>query len=109
MAGGALLAHNLKATGHPGPARRALWGSIAYTVLVMVLAALLPEQVGGSWIGVATGLAGGLALTSYFQQLVPDHEAFPKRSIVKPLLICLAIFVPLLALVIYAALLTPAP
>ena len=101
VAGGVLLAQNLKDLGRPAAARTALWGSIAYTVLAAVLVAGLPGRSGSGSIGIGVGLLGGWALNAYFARQVPDHDAFPTKVIRKPLLICLLVSVPLLALVLF--------
>ncbi|UYZ60767.1 hypothetical protein [Hymenobacter latericus] len=105
VAGGLMMAHNFRQVGRPDAARKALWGSLAYTALVLLLATLLPENFpdGGS-IGIVTGLSGGMALTNYFRRLVPDAANYPSKSVLKPLLICLLIFIPILLLVVLPAL-----
>ena len=107
VAGGVLLAQNLKDLGRPAAARTALWGSIAYTGLAMVLVSFLPERAGGSAIGLGIGLVGGYGLRAYFARQVPDHNAFPAKGIGKPLLICLLVFVPILVLTLYPLLSAP--
>ena len=72
VAGGALLAQNLKQLGRPAAARIALWGSIAYTVLAGVLVSYLPARAGngsGS-LGIGIVLVGRLGLNDYFAKLV---------------------------------------
>ncbi|WP_324680657.1 hypothetical protein [Hymenobacter sp. GOD-10R] len=106
IAGGVLLAHNLKAVGRPAEARKALWGSIGYFVLALLLTSFLPERASSSSTGLVVGLAGGFGLTAYFEQLVPNKSEFPAKSIRKPLVICLLIFIPALVLMFYALLQT---
>lgn len=101
VAGGVLTAQNLKDVGQPAAARTALWGSIGYTAAVLVLAFLLPASSGGAGIGFVVGYAGALGLEAYFKKYVENREEFPAKRIGKPLLICLLVFVPLVALVIY--------
>ena len=101
VAGGVLLAQNLKDLGRPAAARTALWGSIAYTVLALVLVSFLPERSGGNSLGIGIGLLGGYGLRAYFARQVPDQAAFPAKGIRKPLLICLLVFLPILALMLY--------
>ncbi|WP_303311897.1 hypothetical protein [Hymenobacter sp. BT730] len=102
IVGGVLTAQNFKAVGRFDAARKALWGSIIYTVLVLIAVSYLPERASNSsTIGVVTGLIGGLALTAYSDKVIPQKETFPKKKIWKPLLICLLIFIPLIGLIIY--------
>jgi hypothetical protein len=102
VAGGILLAQNFKNVGRPDAARKALWGSIAYTLLVIAVTAALPEGMsGGSGIGLAVGLAGGFALSSYSETIIKGP--YPAKSIWKPLLICILIFIPVVALIVYTA------
>lgn len=58
VAGGVLLAQNLKDLGRPAAALTALWGSIGYTVLAAVLVSYLPAQSGGGSFGIGVGLLG---------------------------------------------------
>ena len=101
IAGGLLLAQNLRDVGRPEAARNALLGSIGYTALMVWLTSYLPARMGGSSIGLVIGLAGGLGLNAYFEKILPNKDDFPAKSIRKPLLICLLIFVPIVAFVIY--------
>jgi hypothetical protein len=102
VVGGVLTAQNFKAVGRFDAARKALWGSISYTILVLAVVSYLPERASNSSaIGVVTGLIGGLALTAYSDKVIPENGEFPKKKVWKPLLICLLIFIPLIALIIY--------
>jgi hypothetical protein len=101
VAGGVLLAQNLKTVGRPAAARMALWGSIGYTVLALVLVSFLPARVGGGSLGLMIGLVGSYGLNAYFAQVVPDKDTFPAKRIGKPLLICGLVFLPILLLVLY--------
>lgn len=103
VAGGALVAQNLRDVGQPAAARIALWSSLAYTALVMTLAFWLPNGGSGTWIGVATGYLGALGLEAYFRKMVPDgREGHPVKSVARPLLICVLIFGTFFGLLIYA-------
>ncbi|WP_125932516.1 hypothetical protein [Hymenobacter glacialis] len=102
IAGGAMTAQNLKGVGQPAAARKALWGSIGYTVVVLVLVSFLPEKLSGSWLPIIIGYAGAMGLEAYFKKFTSNWSEFPKKGIGKALLICLAISVPLIALVIYS-------
>lgn len=100
IAGGALLAQNLKAVGQPDAARRALWGGIAYTVLAGALVSFLPGT--GNSLGLVLGLGAGYAMNRYYAQLVPGHAAYPAKSIRTPLLLCLLLSLPLVLLLFYS-------
>ena len=107
-AGGFLMAQNLRDVGRPDAAPTALWGGIGYTVVVLGLSTLLPDRFGGIWLPLVVGYAGAMGLEAYFAKFVPNRGGFPAKSIKKPLVICLAIFIPLTALAIYAILDTTA-
>ena len=61
------------------------------------LTGLVAATVSASWSGwpVAWGLA------AYYEKIVANKDDFPAKSVGKPLLICLLIFVPLIASLIY--------
>ena len=99
-----MLAQNFRDVGQPKAARTALLGSIGYTVLMVWLTSFLPERMGGNSIGLIIGLVGGFGLSAYFEKNLPNKDEFPPKRIVKPLLICLAIFIPFIALLLYALL-----
>lgn len=96
------MAQNLKIVGQPAAARTSFWGSIGYTVLVLVMASFLPGSRGSSVIGVITGIAGAQGLEVYAKKFIENRDDFPAKKIGKPLLICSLIFVPLTILVIYS-------
>ena len=102
IAGGAMTAQNLKDVGQPAAARKALWGSIGYTIVVLVLASLLPEKLSGSWLPIVIGYAGAMGLEAYFKKFIRNWSEFPAKGIGKALLICLAVFIPIIALVLYS-------
>ena len=90
LAGGILAFHSLRDAGQPAAARQALWASVGYTALSVLLLNLIPVKTGGLSIGL--GLAWGYVLDSYyFKKYLPDEASFPRKSWVKPLLICLLI------------------
>ncbi len=103
IVGGILLAQNFRDVGQPKAARVALLGGVGYTALMVWLASLLPARMGGgNSIGLIIGLIGGVGLNVYFEKIIPDKDAFPAKSIRKSLLICLLVFVPIVAFIIYA-------
>ncbi|HEX8657470.1 MAG TPA: hypothetical protein VF690_08055 [Hymenobacter sp.] len=103
IAGGALMAQNLREVGQPAAARKALWGSVAYLALLLWLMSYLPDSMGHSWLAVVVGYAGSAGLEWYFGQFVKNRNNFPAKSIRTPLVICLLIFVPLTILMVYSA------
>ena len=102
VAGGALTAHNLRAVGRPDAARKALWGSVAGVVVMMVLLAFLPDSSNNGAYSVGIGLASGYGLNGYADRFIATPRDFPAKSIWRPLLVCLLLFVPIIALLIYA-------
>ncbi|WP_019948913.1 hypothetical protein [Hymenobacter aerophilus] len=102
ITGGVLTAQNLRAVGRPGEAQKALWGSVAYTVVLMGLLYFLPDDSALGAYAVGIGLAGGYGLNSYADKFIGNKRAFPARSVWRPLLVCLLIFAPLIGLLIYA-------
>ena len=109
IAGGALMAQNLREVGQPGAARTALWSSIGYTVGVLWLTSFLPDRVSGVWLPLLVGYAGALGLEAYFKKFVENRNGHPAKNIRKPLLICLAITLPLMALVVYSLIVAGPP
>ncbi|UOQ70078.1 hypothetical protein [Hymenobacter cellulosilyticus] len=104
MAGGFMVAQNLKDVGRPDAARKALWASIAYNVLMVAIFSFLPKQFDGSGsTGIVLGLAGATGLIAYADTIIPNRKEHPAKDINKPLLICLVIFIPLVGLLLYAA------
>ena len=91
LAGGILAAQSLQAAGQPEAARRALWFGRGYFLFCLLLGYLLPAGVSG--LGIGLGIGGGYWLSSYLKKHIPDEASYPRRSIVKPLIICLAITV----------------
>lgn len=96
-----MTAQNLRDVGQPEAARKALWGSIGYTVVVLWLASYLSDRVSGTWLPLVVGYAGAMGLEAYFKKFVENPADFPAKSIRKPLLICLAVTLPLVVLMVY--------
>ncbi|QJX48025.1 hypothetical protein HMJ29_14190 [Hymenobacter taeanensis] len=96
IAGGALLAQNFKVTGNREAARLALWGSIGGMLIILLIIAALPDLPGGSGLGLGIGLAGGLILNAYSDKILGSKEGYPTKKTWKPLLICSAVFIPII-------------
>jgi hypothetical protein len=109
IAGGFLMAQNPRDVDQPEAARKALWGKIGYTLLLLWLTSYLPTRGSGIWLPLVVGYAGALGLEAYFKKFVPNRTDFPVKSIKKPLLICLAITLPLIAVVVYLAVISGSP
>ena len=71
-------------------------------LLLIVLLSFLPIPGNNSSVGIGMGIGGGLALELYAKKYIEDWKDHPTKRIWKPLLICLAIFIPLIAVIIYA-------
>ena len=102
ITGGVMTAQNLKDIGQPEAARKALWGSISYTVAMTWLMTYVPATSSSSVFPIVVGYVGSMGLEAYSKKFIENRDGFPTKSIVKPLLICLAIVVPLLALIFYS-------
>ncbi|MDO7846047.1 hypothetical protein Q5H92_06755 [Hymenobacter sp. M29] len=109
IVGGLLMAQNLRDVGQPEAARKALWGSIGYTLLLLWLTSYLPNRVGGMWLPLVIGYAGAMGLEAYFKKFVLNWGDFPIKSIRKPLLICLAVTLPLVAALVYLLVIAGGP
>lgn len=102
VAGGVLMAYNLKAVGQPGAARKALWASIVYTVAIAWLLTYVPIGSTNGIFPIVLGYLGAMGLEMYAKPFIKQRDEFPAKGIAKPLVICLAIFIPLIALIIYS-------
>jgi hypothetical protein len=92
--GGVMAYHNLKDLGRPQPASKLLWSSLYFTAIVFAVGSL----ANNSLISTGLNLAGGLWVGRQYQQLVPDANQYPRKSIQKPLVISLLISLPIAAL-----------
>ena len=98
--GGVLLMQNLKDLKKPNEARTAIFAAIGITLAAIVLPSLLPAS--GNSLSIPINLAGAYILSDViYKKYIPDGENYPTKSIRKPLIIGLAIFVPLTILAIY--------
>ena len=102
IAGGMLTAQNLKDVDQPEAARKALWGSIGYTLAMTWLLTYVPTSSTSGVFPVVLGYVGSMGLEMYAKKFIENRDGFPAKSIVKPLLICLVITVPLIALLFYS-------
>ena len=96
-----MMAQNLRDVGQPEAARKALWGSVVYTVASTWLLTYVPTRSSSSIFPIVAGYIGSMALEAYAKKFIGNRDEFLAKGIVKPLLICLAIFVPIVALAIY--------
>ena len=101
IAGGVLVAQNLKDVGQPEAARKALWGSISYTVAITWLMTYVPTTASSSVFPIVAGYVGAMGVEAYAKKFIANRDEFPPKSIVKPLMICLVVTVPLVALLVY--------
>ncbi|RZK13065.1 MAG: hypothetical protein EOO56_27700 [Hymenobacter sp.] len=88
LAGGILAHHSLRAAGQPAAARHALWTSIGFLAFTILLGQVVPRIPG---LGLALGYAWGYWLGQYLRKYVPDEASYPRKKIIKPLLICLLV------------------
>jgi hypothetical protein len=101
IVGGILTAQNLKDVGQPEAARKALWASIAYTVAMAWLLTYVPINSTSGVFPIVLGYVGAMGLEIYAKKFIEHRDRFPAKSIVKPLVVCLCIFAPLVAGLIY--------
>lgn len=88
LVGGILAYQSLHAVGQGRAARHALWTSIGYLSFCLLLGQVVPRIPG---LGLGLGYAWGYWLSQYVKKYVPAEASYPRKSIVKPLLICLSI------------------
>jgi len=86
LAGGVLAYHSLRDAGQPAAARHALWTSIGFVGLAILLGQVGPRIPGLAFV---LGYSSGLWLSYYLKKYVPDEASYPRKNIVKPLVICL--------------------
>ena len=101
IAGGVMTAQNLKDIGQPEAARKALWGSIGYTLAMTWLLTYVPINSGSGVFPIVAGYVGAMGLEAYSKKFIENRNELPAKSIVKPLVICLVITVPIVVLLIY--------
>lgn len=99
LAGGILTYYSLVAAGQPVGARQALKASLIFIVVLLTLSFLLPLRSAGSGLSIGLGYGWGYFLNeSYLKKYLPDEARYPRKSWVKPLLICLVVAVGLVGL-----------
>jgi hypothetical protein len=97
LAGGILTFYSLRETVGKAAARQVLWVSMGLFGLLVVLGQVLPRIPG---LGIGFGYACGQFFTQYLRKKLPDEASYPRKSWVKPVIICLLIG----SLVLYIAL-----
>lgn len=102
IAGGVMTAQNLKDVGQPEAARKAFWGSVGYTAAMTWLMTYVPISSTSGVFPIVVGYVGAMGLEAYAKKFMENRNEFPAKSIVKPLLICLAITAPLIAALFYS-------
>lgn len=86
LAGGVLAYHSLRDAGQPAAARHALWTSIGLLAFAVLLGQVVPRIPGLAFV---LGYGSGLWLSNYLKKYVPDEAGYPRKKLVKPVLICL--------------------
>ncbi|GAB3573608.1 hypothetical protein GCM10027345_06580 [Hymenobacter daeguensis] len=90
LAGAVLTFLSLRAVGRSGPAWQALGMGVLYSVITGLLLYYVP--INSSVFSVGLGFGGGTLLNELFlKKQLPNQEEYPRRSIVAPLIICLAV------------------
>ena len=94
LAGGVLTYASLNAVGQPRPAQQALKASFIFIAVLLFLSFLLPLRSAGTGLSIGLGYGWGYYMNEfYLKKCLPDEATYPRKSWVKPLLICLAIVV----------------
>ena len=88
LAGGILAYYSLRDAGQPVASRHALWTSIGFLAFTILLGQVVPRIPG---LGIALGYAWGYWLSQYLKKHVPDEASYPRKKILKPLVICLLV------------------
>ncbi len=102
--GGILFAINLKQIDNKKGITPTIIFSLLYTIFSIYILNLINASSG---IGLIFGGIGGLILNKLFwNKYIGKEVAYHKKSFVKPLIIALIIFTPLIILIIWAASLT---
>jgi len=99
--GGVLLMKNLRSIGEKKVANLILLGSIAYTILIIIIG----NSINGnkSSFGILSCLVGGAILSEYFfKKYFPDADSYEKKPFWIPLIIGIAIVAFIVLCTIYA-------
>ena len=86
LAGGVLAYHSLRDAGQPAAARHALWTSIGFLAFAIVVGQVGPRIPGLAFV---LGYSSGLWLSHYLKKHVPDEASYPRKKIIKPVVLCL--------------------
>jgi hypothetical protein len=99
--GGVLLMQNLNGIGKPQEGRTALGISILITICQVAIGALVGQRATST--GIIISILGASVLSEFvYKKYIPNEVEYSKRSIWKPLIVGLIIFIPLIAFIIYA-------
>jgi len=94
LAGGVLTHSSLKAVGQPAEAQRALKASFIFFAVLLFISFVLPLRNAGTGLSIGLGYGWGYYMNEFFlKKCVPDEASYPRKSWLKPLLICLAVVI----------------
>lgn len=94
LAGGVLTHSSLQAAGQPVEAQKALKASFIFFGALLFLSLVLPLRSAGTGLSIGLGYGWGYYLNEfYLKKCLPDEASYPRKSWVKPLLICLAVLI----------------
>ena len=96
LAGGIMAYQSLRAVEQLTTARLLLWLSIGCFVSLWLIALLVPYS---TLIDMVVGIIWGAGLWYWLRKQVPGESSLPRRSIVKPLRICLYVLATYIVLV----------
>ena len=98
LAGGVLTFYSLRETAGKTVARQALWVGIGLFGLLVLLGQLLPRIPG---LSLGVGYASGQWFTQYLLKKLPDEASYPRKSWIKPAVICALLTAVLLCGMLY--------
>lgn len=94
LVGGVLTHSSLKAVGQPVEAQKALKASFIFFAALLFLSLVLPLRSAGTGLSIGLGYGWGYYMNEfYLKQYLPNEASYPRKSWVKPLLICLAVLI----------------
>lgn len=92
LAGGVPTYSSLRAIGQPAEAQRALKASFIFIAVLLFLSFVLPLRSAGTGLSIGLGYGWGYYMNEFFlKKYLPDESSYPRKSWLKPLLICLAV------------------